>query len=185
MAESLPPLGFHQPRAEVLLLCSVSHMPHSFLTCCSFSLRMLLVSSENIAVTVIIAQCAYTPIRPISSSWSLRCCPDPPFLKQFCPPTFLSPFRMLSAPEGSVVSQGNRHPPSRHSIHVGIHAQTVMRFGLQLKFLPSPLLSLLLLSHHHPHHHYHYDDDGDDDNNYDEPEFMNNVCSTSDGTGEN
>lgn len=84
-----------------------------------------------------------------------------------------------------MVSQGNRHSPSRHSIHVGIHAQTVMRFGLQLKFLPPPLLSLLLLSHHHPHHHYHYDDDRDDDNNYDEPEFMNDVCSVSDGTGEN
>lgn len=94
MTESPPPLGFHQPRAEVLLLCNVSHMPHSFLTCCSFSLRMLLISSENVAVTVAIAQCAYAPTWPISSLWRLWGCPDPPFLKQFCPPTFLSPFRM-------------------------------------------------------------------------------------------
>lgn len=85
-----------------------------------------------------------------------------------------------------MVIQGNRHPPSRHSIHVGIHAQTVMRFGLQLKFLPSHLLSLPLLSHHHLHHHHYYDDDDeDDDNNYHEPDFMNDVCFISDRTGEN
>lgn len=81
-----------------------------------------------------------------------------------------------------MVTQRNRYPPSRHSIHVGIHAQTVTRFGLQLKFLPSHLLSLLLLS---PRHHYHYDDEEEDDNNYDEPEFMNDVCFISDRTGEN
>lgn len=69
-------------------------MPHSFLTCCGFSLRMLLMSSENIAVTVIIAHCAYAPTHPISSLWRLQSCPDPPFLTQFCPPIFLSPFRM-------------------------------------------------------------------------------------------